>query len=156
MQDTIGAEISHINTETNVTEISYIGTHYSDQDTTHNFSAQNNTDNTSTETQHTRAESRSTEIYTLDHPSQSHFPTPIIPRASSTPNRPCAHSNSPPTTADSSTSPMIKNMSTFNHSLSLSLDQPLSKEEERLNTHLIKRKLHTDPHRKTVKCKTKG
>ena len=46
---------------------------------------------------------------------------------------------------DSSTSPMVKNEITFSQSLSLSQDTSLSKEEEHLTTHLVKRKLNTDP-----------
>ena len=48
-------------------------------------------------------------------------------------------------TKDSSTSPMVKNEITFSQSLSLSQDTPLSKEEEHLTTHLVKRKLNADP-----------
>ncbi|GFO08040.1 amine oxidase [Plakobranchus ocellatus] len=60
-----------------------------------------------------------------------------------------------PQTTDSSTLPMIKHI-TFNHSFSLPVDEPLSKDEETLNTHLVRRKLYADPHKKTIKCKTKG
>ncbi|GFO36856.1 nrag8 protein [Plakobranchus ocellatus] len=83
--------------------------------------------------------------------SKPHFITPLVPMASSTPRTIKA-----PQTTDSSTSPMIKHIKTFNHSLSLPVDEPLSKDEETLNTHLVRRKLYTDPHKKTIKCKTKG
>ncbi|GFO08041.1 nrag8 protein [Plakobranchus ocellatus] len=82
---------------------------------------------------------------------EPHFITPLVPMASSTPRTIKA-----PQTTDSSTSPMIKHITTFNHSLSLPVDEPLSKDEETLNTHLVKRKLYADPHKKTIKCKTKG
>ncbi|GFO12356.1 hypothetical protein PoB_003886100 [Plakobranchus ocellatus] len=83
--------------------------------------------------------------------SESHFITPLVPMASSTPRTIKA-----PQTTESSTSPIIKHITTFNHSLSLPEDEPLSKDEETLNTHLVRRKLYTDPHKKTIKCKTKG
>ena len=52
---------------------------------------------------------------------------------------------------------MIKSMSTFNHSLSLPLDQPLSKEEENLNTHFVRRKMKTDnPDKQTITSKSNG
>ena len=60
------------------------------------------------------------------------------------------------TTVDTSTSPMIKHYTTFSHSLSLSSNTPLSKEEEKLSTHLVRRKLHHDPDKQTIKCKTRG
>ena len=50
---------------------------------------------------------------------------------------------------------MIKSFSIFRHSLSLSADHPLLKEEETLNTHLVRRQLHTNSHKKTIKCKTR-
>ena len=77
--------------------------------------------------------------------------TPLVPIAESTPIKPTR-----PQTQDSSTSPMIKNNATLNHSLSLSTDTPLSETEERLNTALIRRKLEADPKRQTIICKTKG
>ncbi|GFO19793.1 nrag8 protein [Plakobranchus ocellatus] len=83
--------------------------------------------------------------------SEPQFITPLVPMASSTPRTIKA-----PQTTDSSTSPMIKHITTFNHSLNLSVDEPLSKDEETLNTHLVRRKLYADPHKKTIKCKTKG
>ena len=79
------------------------------------------------------------------------LPIPITPIASSTPIKPSGSGK-----IDSSTSPMIKSFSTFSHSLSLSVDHPLSKEEESLNTHLVRRKLHTGSLKKTIKCKTRG
>ncbi|GFN85663.1 nrag8 protein [Plakobranchus ocellatus] len=83
--------------------------------------------------------------------SEPHFITPLVPMASSTPRTIKALQ-----TTDSSTSHMIKHITTFNHSLSLPVDEPLSKDEETLNTHLVRRKLYADPHKKTIKCKTKG
>ena len=50
-----------------------------------------------------------------------------------------------PQTQDSSTSPMIKRNITFSKSFSLLSDVPLSAQEERLTTHLIRRKLNADP-----------
>ena len=61
-----------------------------------------------------------------------------------------------PQTVDTSTSPMIKKDITFSHSFSKSHNQPLTKDEEKLCTHLIKRKLYSDPHKQVIKCKTKG
>ena len=63
---------------------------------------------------------------------------PFLPVAESTPIKSTQ-------TKDSSTCPMMKNKITFSQSLSLSQDTPLSKEEEHLTTHLVKRKLNTDP-----------
>ncbi|GFO29529.1 nrag8 protein [Plakobranchus ocellatus] len=83
--------------------------------------------------------------------SEPHFITPLVPMASSTPRTIKAQQRT-----DSSTSPMIKHITTFNHSLSLPVDEPLSKDEETLNTHLVRRKLYADPHKNTIKCKTKG
>ena len=61
-----------------------------------------------------------------------------VPVAKSIPTH---SSNKQKITTDSSTSPMIKNYSTFSHSLSQSLQTPLTKEEEKLTTHLVRRKL---------------
>ena len=74
---------------------------------------------------------------------------PFLPVAESTPIKYTQ-------TKDSSTSPMVKNEITFSQSLSLSQDTPLSKEEEHLTTHLVKRKLNTDPKKQTIFCKTSG
>ena len=62
---------------------------------------------------------------------------PFLPVAESTPIKSTQ-------TKNISTSPMVKNEITFSQSLSLSQDTPLSKEEEHLTTHLVKRKLNTD------------
>ncbi|GFN94845.1 nrag8 protein [Plakobranchus ocellatus] len=83
--------------------------------------------------------------------SEPHFITPLVPMASST-----SRAIKAPQTTDSSTSPLIKHITTFNHSLSLPVDEPLSKDEETLNTHLVRRRLYADPHKKTIKCKIKG
>ena len=86
-------------------------------------------------------------------PSLAHLASPMIPVAESTPLK----SPMPrKTTVDTSTSPMIKHYTTFSHSLSLSRNTPLSKEEEKLSTHLVRRKLHHDPDKQTIKCKTRG
>ena len=88
----------------------------------------------------------------FDEDEQQTFVIPTTLIASSTPMK-----APKPATTDSSTSPMIKSMSTFNHSLSLPLDQPLSKKEENFNTHFVRRKLKTDdPDKQTIICKTGG
>ena len=53
---------------------------------------------------------------------------------------------------------MMKNEITFSLSLSLSQDTPLSKDEEQLTTHLVRRKLNADPKKQTtcILCKTSG
>ncbi|GFO34902.1 hypothetical protein PoB_006140700 [Plakobranchus ocellatus] len=83
--------------------------------------------------------------------SQVHSTIPLVPEAESTPLKPPRPHKS---TIDTSTSPMIKHNITFSHSLSLSENTPLSKEEEKLSTHLIRRKLHSGPVKNRVKCKT--
>ena len=50
----------------------------------------------------------------------------------------------------------MKNEITFSQSLSLSQDTSLSKDEEQLNTHLVRRKLNADPEKQTILCKTSG
>ena len=86
-------------------------------------------------------------------PSPARLASPMIPVAESTPLK----SPMPrKTTVDTSTSPMIKHYTTFSHSLSLSRNTPLSKEEEKLSTHLVRRKLHHDPDKQTIQCKTRG
>ena len=82
-------------------------------------------------------------------PSTSTNETPLVPLAGSTPIKPIQ-------TKDSSTSPMMKNEITFSQSLSLSQDTPLSKHEEQLTTHLVRRKLNADPKKQTILCKTSG
>ena len=72
-------------------------------------------------------------------PSPARLASPMVPVAESTPFK----SPMPrKTTVDTSTSPMIKHYTTFSHSLSLSRNTPLSK-EEKLSTHLVRRKLPT-------------
>ena len=71
---------------------------------------------------------------------------PFLPVAESTPIKYTQ-------TKDSSTSLMVKNEITFSQSLSLSQDTLLSKEEEHLTAHLVKRKLNTDPKKQTIFCK---
>ncbi|GFO31082.1 hypothetical protein PoB_005758700 [Plakobranchus ocellatus] len=61
--------------------------------------------------------------------SEPHFINPLVPMASST-----TRTIKAPQTTDSSTSSMIKHITTFNHSLSLPVDEPLSKDEETLHT----------------------
>ena len=52
---------------------------------------------------------------------------------------------------------MIKNDNTFSsEALSRSEDTPLSKAEERLNTHFIRRKFRENPKEQTILCMTKG
>ncbi|GFN76314.1 hypothetical protein PoB_000282000 [Plakobranchus ocellatus] len=84
--------------------------------------------------------------------SKPQFITPLVSMASSTPRTIKA-----PQTKDSSTLPsMIKHTTTPNHSLSLTEDEPLLKDEETLNTHTWQGENCADPHKKTIKCKTKG
>ena len=51
---------------------------------------------------------------------------------------------------------MIKNDTTFSEALSRSEDTPLSRAEEQLNTHFIRRKFRKNPKEQTILCKTKG
>ena len=86
-------------------------------------------------------------------PSLARLASPMIPVAESTPLK----SPMPrKTTVDTSTSPMIKHSTTLSHSLSVSRSTPLSKEEEKLSTQLVRKKLHHDPDKQTIKCKTRG
>ncbi|GFO40644.1 amine oxidase [Plakobranchus ocellatus] len=78
----------------------------------------------------------------VPHSSQIHFITPFIPIAESTPLK---SSRTQKITVDTSTSPMFKHDKSFSHSLGLSENAPLSKEEEKLSTHLVRRKLNSDP-----------
>ena len=90
---------------------------------------------------------------------QQALPIPVTPIALSTPIKPRG-----PATTDSSTSLMIKSFSTFRGSLSLPVDHPLSKEEETLNTHLVRKNCtltytkdsimqdQTTTHRATKRC----
>ena len=64
----------------------------------------------------------------------SHQP-PLIPFAESTPIK-----AKKTETLDKSTSPMIKNDTTFSEAFSRPEDTPLSRAEEQLNTHFIRRK----------------
>ncbi|GFO35929.1 hypothetical protein PoB_006243400 [Plakobranchus ocellatus] len=84
---------------------------------------------------------------------KAHSTIPLVPEAESTPLKPQRPHKS---TIDTSTSPMIKHNTIFSHSLSLSENTPLSKEEENLSTHLIRRKLHSGPDKNRVKCKAGG
>ena len=59
-------------------------------------------------------------------------------------------------TQDSSTSPMFKNEVTISRALNISQNIPLSPEEEKLATHLVRRKLNADPKKQIVSLKTKG
>ena len=72
----------------------------------------------------------------------------IIPIAESTPIKPTQ-----PQTQDSSTSPMIKNDTTFSQSLSVPSNTPLSAQEERLTTQLVRRKLNADSKNKPLLAK---
>ncbi|XP_035826984.1 uncharacterized protein LOC118478137 [Aplysia californica] len=71
-----------------------------------------------------------------------------IPIATSTPlkNR----------TADTATSPVTPRQETLLDSLRKPVSEPLSKKEELLLTHFVKRKLFQDPNHSTFSCKTKG
>ena len=86
-------------------------------------------------------------------PCHSHFTVPFVPIAESTPLKSPIPQK---TTVDTATSPIVKQDLTFSHSLSLPEHTPLSKEEEKLSTHLVRRKLHHDPQKNTIKCKTGG
>ncbi|GFO01213.1 amine oxidase, partial [Plakobranchus ocellatus] len=85
--------------------------------------------------------------------SQAHSTIPLVPVAESTPLKPPRPHKSK---IDTSTSPMIKYNTTFSHSLSLSENTPLSKEEEKFSTHLIRHKFHSGLDKNRVKCKTGG
>ena len=74
--------------------------------------------------------------------SPARLSSPMIPVAESTPLK----SQMP-----RKTTPMIKHYTTFSHSLSLSRNTPLSKEEEKLGTHLVRKKLHHDLDKQTIK-----
>ena len=67
-------------------------------------------------------------------PCHSHFTVPLIPIAESTPLKSLTPGDS---TVDTYTSPIIKQDLTFSHSLSLPEHTPLSKAEEKFNTHLF-------------------
>lgn len=78
--------------------------------------------------------------------------TNLTPVATSTPVK-----ASKPRTVDVATSPMNKSDPTIiNQLLSKTYDQPLTHTEEEIATHLMKRKLNSDPKKTTVKYKTKG
>ncbi|GFO19325.1 nrag8 protein [Plakobranchus ocellatus] len=91
--------------------------------------------------------------HNVPHSSQIHFTTPFIPIAESTPLK---SSRTQKVTADTSTSPMFKHDKSFSQSLGLSENAPLSKEEEKLSTHLVRRKLNSDPGKQIIKCRTGG
>ena len=73
------------------------------------------------------------------------FNIPPVPVAKSTPT----HSSNKQKITDTSTSPTFKNDSIFSQSLGQSHDTPLTKEKEKLNTHLVRRKLYSDQKKKT-------
>ncbi|GFO46704.1 amine oxidase [Plakobranchus ocellatus] len=91
--------------------------------------------------------------HNVPHSSQIHFTTPFIPIAESTPLKSLRTQT---VTVDTSTSPMFKHDKSFSQSLGLSENAPLSKEEEKLSTHLVRRKLNSDPGKQTLKCRTGG
>ena len=105
--------------------------------------------------------SPSTETSTATLPPQSDIESaenstlisaPPSPIAFSTPSKRLRMS-----TVNVVTSPMTKHFHTIEHSLNKSLEEPLTKIEQQLLTHLIKRKLNTeDKHKNVIKCKTKG
>ncbi|GFO17883.1 nrag8 protein [Plakobranchus ocellatus] len=103
-----------------------------------------------TDTFNTSPDSTFTATYTSFYSNTNNTiqPSPVSV-AESTPAKPTQ-------TKDTSTSPMIKNEITFSQSLSLSHDKALSKQEEQLTTHLVKRKLNSDPTKQTILCKTSG
>ncbi|GFO04481.1 amine oxidase [Plakobranchus ocellatus] len=78
----------------------------------------------------------------VPHSSEIHFTPPFIPIAESAPLK---SSRTQTVTVDTSTSPMFKHDKSFSQSLGLSENAPLSKEEEKLSTHLVRRKLNSDP-----------
>ena len=97
-----------------------------------------------------------TNICTPDksQPCHSHFKVLFVPIAEPTPLK---FPTPQKTTVDTATSLIIKQDLTFSHSRSLPEHTPLSKEEEeKLSTHLVRRKLHHDPQKNTIKCKTGG
>ncbi|GFO28211.1 hypothetical protein PoB_005471600 [Plakobranchus ocellatus] len=65
--------------------------------------------------------------------------------------------SSTPKKCEMSTSPLVKGEETFIHSLSQSIMQPLSTTEDKLTTHLVKRKLNTgtDADKSTLMIKNK-
>ena len=76
---------------------------------------------------------------------------PFVPIAESTPLK---SQPSQKTTVGTATSPIIKHNVAFSHSLSLPEHTPLSNEEEKLSTHLERRKLHHIQQKITIKYKT--
>ena len=90
-----------------------------------------------------------TNTSTISQACDTSIDTYIIPVAESTPIKP-----SQPQTKDISTSPKIKHDITFSQSLSLPSDTPLSAQEERFTTYLVRRKLNADLKKQTITCKT--
>ena len=74
---------------------------------------------------------------------------PDLPVATSTPNKLTKVMKS------SFTSPFFKNDRFFAHSLEVSPTRPLTVEEQKLNTHFVRRQLNNSK-TKVIKCKTSG
>ena len=97
---------------------------------------------------------KNTNICTPDKSCHSHFKVLFVPIAEPTPLK---FPTPQKTRVDTATSLITKQDLTFSHSRNLPEHTPLSKEEEeKLNTHLVRRKLHHDPQKNTIKCKTGG